>query len=91
MVGTDEQTVIYARLLGALASAVRPLKVFTSMRKARTWRTAAALTGNCNLMASPLVLPPVSGTQHQVVQQQMQQQQSAETPSPPPQVTDEKD
>jgi hypothetical protein len=37
MVGTPEQTVRFARLLGALASADRPLKVFTSLRQARTW------------------------------------------------------
>jgi hypothetical protein len=37
MVGTDEQTVIFARLLGALASADRPMKVFTTMRAARAW------------------------------------------------------
>jgi hypothetical protein len=37
MVGTHEQTVRFARLLGALASADRPIKVFTSLRQARTW------------------------------------------------------
>jgi len=37
MVGTPEQTVSYARLLGALASADRPMKVFTSRRQARNW------------------------------------------------------
>jgi hypothetical protein len=37
MVGTNEQTVLYARLLGALASADRPIKVFTSLRQARSW------------------------------------------------------
>ncbi|HET9395812.1 MAG TPA: hypothetical protein VFO36_07120 [Nitrospiraceae bacterium] len=37
MVGTPEQTISYARLLGALASADRPMKVFTSLRQARNW------------------------------------------------------
>ncbi len=37
MVGTPEQTVLFARLLGALASADRPMKVFTSPRQARIW------------------------------------------------------
>jgi hypothetical protein len=37
MVGTPEQTVRFARLLGALASADRPMKVFTSVRQARNW------------------------------------------------------
>jgi len=37
MVGTPEQTVRFARLLGALASADRPMKVFTSLRQARNW------------------------------------------------------
>ena len=37
MVGTPEQTVIFARLLGALASADRRMKVFTSLRQARHW------------------------------------------------------
>ena len=37
MVGTPEQTVMFARLLGALASADRPMKVFTGLRQARHW------------------------------------------------------
>ncbi len=37
MVATHEQTVRFARLLGTLASAERPIKVFTSLRRARTW------------------------------------------------------
>lgn len=37
MVGTPEQTVSFARLLGALASADRPMKVFTAPKKARIW------------------------------------------------------
>ena len=37
MVGTPEQTVHFSRLLGALASADRPMKVFTSARQARYW------------------------------------------------------
>ena len=37
MVGTSEQTLKFARLLGALAAADRPTKVFTTPRKARTW------------------------------------------------------
>ena len=37
MVGTAQQTIVYARLLGALAAADRPMAVFTSMRKARAW------------------------------------------------------
>ena len=35
MVGTPEQTKIFARLLGALATADRPMKVFTGVRSAR--------------------------------------------------------
>jgi hypothetical protein len=37
MVGTAEQTVLFSRLLGALASADRPMKVFTGVRQARNW------------------------------------------------------
>lgn len=37
MVGTHEQTVRFARLLGVLASAERPIKVFSSLRQARNW------------------------------------------------------
>jgi hypothetical protein len=37
MVGTPEQTVMFARLLGALASANRPMKVFNSLRQAWHW------------------------------------------------------
>ena len=37
MVGTPEQTVQFSRLLGALASADRPMKVFDSVRQARNW------------------------------------------------------
>jgi hypothetical protein len=37
MVGTHEQMEIFARLLGALAAADRPIKVFTSLRPARSW------------------------------------------------------
>jgi hypothetical protein len=37
MVGTPEQTVMFARLLGALASADRPIKVFASLRQASNW------------------------------------------------------
>jgi hypothetical protein len=37
MVGTPEQTEKFARLLGALAAADRPIKVFTSLRPARYW------------------------------------------------------
>ena len=37
LVATPEQTVVFARLLGALASAERPIKVFTSLRQARNW------------------------------------------------------
>jgi hypothetical protein len=37
MVGTAQQTIVYARLLGALAAADRPMVVFTGMRKARAW------------------------------------------------------
>jgi hypothetical protein len=37
MVGTQDQTLKFARLLGALAAADRPTKVFTTPRKARTW------------------------------------------------------
>jgi len=37
IVGTPEQTAAFARLLGALASADRPMKVFSNRRQARTW------------------------------------------------------
>ena len=37
VVGTPEQTVRFARLLGALATADRPMKVFTRLRQAQTW------------------------------------------------------
>jgi hypothetical protein len=37
LVATPEQTVAFARLLGALASAERPIKVFTGLRQARNW------------------------------------------------------
>jgi hypothetical protein len=37
MVATPEQTMVFARLLGALASAKRPIRVFTSPRQARNW------------------------------------------------------
>jgi hypothetical protein len=37
IVATDEQFETFGRLLGALAAADRPIKVFTSLRQARTW------------------------------------------------------
>jgi hypothetical protein len=37
IVCTPEQTVKFARLLGALASADRPIKLFPGLRQARTW------------------------------------------------------
>ena len=37
IVGTDEQFDMFARLLGALAAADRPMKVFTSLRQALMW------------------------------------------------------
>lgn len=37
MVGTPEQTVHFSRLLGALASADRPMKVFDNVRQASNW------------------------------------------------------
>jgi hypothetical protein len=37
LVATPEQTMVFARLLGALASAKRPIRVFTSPRQARNW------------------------------------------------------
>jgi len=37
LVGTAEQTERFARLLGALAAADRPIKVFDSLRRARAW------------------------------------------------------
>ena len=37
IVATAEQTTVFARLLGALASAKRPIKVFDSPRQARNW------------------------------------------------------
>lgn len=37
LVATPEQTMAFARLLGALASAKRPIKVFNSPRQARNW------------------------------------------------------
>lgn len=37
VLATDEQSVTHARLLGALASADRPIKLFTSELRARRW------------------------------------------------------
>jgi hypothetical protein len=37
IVGTNEQFGTFARLLGALAAADRPMRMFTSLRQARTW------------------------------------------------------
>lgn len=37
MVGTHEQIARFGRLLGALAAADRPMKVFTTLTQARTW------------------------------------------------------
>jgi hypothetical protein len=37
IVGTPEQTVIFSRLLGALAAGNRPFKVFTTPRQAHRW------------------------------------------------------
>jgi hypothetical protein len=37
IVATGEQTTVFARLLGALASAKRPIKLFDSPRQARNW------------------------------------------------------
>jgi len=37
IVCTQEQTVTFGRLLGALAAADRPIKLFSSPRKARLW------------------------------------------------------
>ena len=37
MVATPEQTEAFGRLLGALASAERPMRVFAGLRQARTW------------------------------------------------------
>ena len=37
IVCTAEQTVTFARLLGALAAADRPIKMFASLRQAQTW------------------------------------------------------
>lgn len=37
IVCTAEQTVTFARLLGALAAADRPIKMFRSLRQARIW------------------------------------------------------
>lgn len=37
LVATPEQTVVFARLMGALASAKRPIKVFENPRQARNW------------------------------------------------------
>ena len=37
IVGTDEQFETFARLLGALAAADRPMKMFTNLQRARTW------------------------------------------------------
>ena len=34
---TPEETVEFARLLGALASADRPIKMFPGLRQAHTW------------------------------------------------------
>ncbi|HZB54824.1 MAG TPA: hypothetical protein VE527_14415 [Reyranella sp.] len=37
LVATAEQTTVFARLLGALASAKRPIKLFDTPRQARNW------------------------------------------------------
>jgi hypothetical protein len=37
MVATPEQTETFGRLLGALASAERPMRVFAGLRQARDW------------------------------------------------------
>jgi len=37
IVANDEQFETFGRLLGALAAADRPIKVFASLRQARTW------------------------------------------------------
>jgi hypothetical protein len=37
IVANDEQFETFARLLGALAAADRPMKLFTSLRQARNW------------------------------------------------------
>jgi hypothetical protein len=37
IVGTAEQTVIFSRLLGALAAGNRPFKIFATPRQARQW------------------------------------------------------
>jgi hypothetical protein len=37
IVATGEQTMLFARLLGALASAKRPIRVFENLRQARNW------------------------------------------------------
>jgi hypothetical protein len=37
IVGNDAQFDAFARLLGALAAADRPMKMFTSLRQARNW------------------------------------------------------
>ncbi len=53
LVATAEQTMVFARLLGALASAKRPIRVFTSPRQARNWiedpgqGTCGALKRSC--------------------------------------------
>jgi len=44
LVATAEQTVNFSRLLGALASAERPIKMFESPRAARNWIEGAAAT-----------------------------------------------
>lgn len=45
VIGTPEQTVAFARLLGALASADRPTKVFNTPRQARSWLRRLARRG----------------------------------------------
>jgi hypothetical protein len=37
IIATPEQTMLFARLLGALASAKRPIKMFENPRQARNW------------------------------------------------------
>ena len=37
IVATPEQTMVFARLLGALASADWPIRLFNSPRQARNW------------------------------------------------------
>ena len=47
IVCTPEQTVEFGRLLGALAAADRPIKMFSSLRQAKTWLGRQKVSACC--------------------------------------------